>query len=209
MDHLRARLRSRDEGMTLIELLVSMGIFTVVLAVFFGGLITMTRSTSRSQDVTAAGNSVRSAFQTMDRQIRYASAINTPGTGGSGSHYVEFLTGSQPDGLAPLCTQWRLDPTNRVLQQRTWRDTPSATRSSWRTVATDIRNDVTVHPPFTLYPVGDGRSRQQLAVALDAGAGEGGTDSAPGADVSTVFVARNSAKASTDTVVCQNLLERP
>ncbi|MBO1750453.1 prepilin-type N-terminal cleavage/methylation domain-containing protein [Actinotalea sp. BY-33] len=206
---MRRRLRARDEGMTLIELLVSMGIFTVVLAVFFGGLITMTRSTSRAQDITAAGDSVRRAFQTMDRQIRYASAVNLPGVGASGAHYVEFRTEAQPNGLAPLCTQWRVDPTNRVLQQRTWRETPSATRSSWSTVATEIRNDLTTHPPFTLYPVGGGRSRQQLAVSLDAGLGEGGDDAQPGADISTVFVARNSGAASTETSVCTNLLERP
>ena len=214
------RRDEREDGLTLIELLVSMGIFTIVIAVFMAGVVSMTRSTTHSQEVTDAGNAVRRAFQTMDKQIRYASAINFPGVAPvSGNHYVEFRTESQPNGLAPLCTQWRLNVATKELQSRTWRD-PGTTRTAWVTMATNVRNKLTApgsQPPFVLKPAGGNLVRQQLAVTVVSGRGT----SPIGADTSTVFVARNSSKNSlsnadlvapvgvSDFPVCSNLLERP
>lgn len=212
-----------DEGLTLIELLVAMGIFTVVLAVFMSGVVAMTSSTVRAQDVTDSGDSLRRAFQTLDKQIRYASSINSAGTGASGAHYVEFLTTAVPAGEAPVCTQWRFSPSARELAYRTWRDSPSASRTDWRVVSHDVRNATSgadARPPFRLDFARDARVRQQLVVSLDVGRGEAGADALTGADVETVFVARNSSFESpsnadatvdgiSDTFVCTNLLERP
>ncbi|MCL3862848.1 type II secretion system protein [Actinotalea sp. K2] len=225
---LRGRSSEDDEGMTLVELLVAMAIFSVVLAVFFGGLMTMTRSAVRAQDVTDSGDAVRKAFQMMDKQIRYANSINSPGPGASGAHYVEFLTTSLPGGQEPLCTQWRFDPTARVLQVRTWRDVPTGTRSAWNTIATDVRNDmlgdlaagIAPNPPFVLERAGGTLTRQQLMVSVDVGRGSAGPGSVTGADVATVFVARNSSYESpsnadlngdgvSDTFICTSHLERP
>lgn len=223
MRRARALPRDRDAGLTLTELLVSMGIFTIVLVVFMGGLLTMTRSTVRAQDVTDAGDALRKAFQTMDREIRYSSSINLPGTGPSGAHYVEFITTERPDDQEPLCTQWRYDPSARTLQVRTWLDVPSATRGGWRMIATDVRNDVTgTSPrlPFVVKTAGGTFTRQQLEVNLDVGRGDPGPGQTTGADVATTFVARNSSYQSpsnadldgdgqSDTPVCATLLERP
>lgn len=213
----------REAGVSLMELVVSMAIFIVVLSVFLGGLISMSQATVRAQGVTNAGDAVRGAFQSMDKQIRYAASINYPGTGASGSQYVEFVTGSQPDGQSPLCTQWRYDPTARTLAYRTWRDIPSGTVSDWRTVATDVRNAMggaTPNPPFRLIPAGSSYVRQQLVVTVDAGRGAAGDDALTGADVATVFVARNSSTTSqsntdlngdgtSDAPVCSSHLGRP
>ncbi len=223
MDRLRVSRDRRDAGLTLTELLVSMGIFTIVLAVFMSGLLVMTRSTVRAQDVTDAGDAVRKAFQTMDKQIRYASSINRPGTGAGGAHYVEFITTDLPDGQDPLCTQWRFDPDARTLDFRTWRDVPHPVRSGWRVVATDVRNDLTGSSPelpFVLKTAGGTYTRQQLVVSFDVGRGDAGPDETVGADVSTTFVARNSSYLSpsnddldgdgaSDTPVCTSGLERP
>lgn len=215
--------RGEDSGLTLMELIVAMGIFTVVLVVFMSGLLTMTSSTVRAQDVTDAGDDLRRAFQTMDKQIRYASSINSAGKGASGAHYVEFLTTAVEEGEKPLCTQWRFDPTARTLGFRTWRDVPTGSPGPWRVVATDVRNPVTgptASPPFRTQFAKDSLLRQQLVVQLDIGRGDAGTDQVVGADVATVFVARNSSTASpsnadldqdgvSDTFVCTSHLERP
>lgn len=213
---------ARDAGLTLIELLVSMGIFSVVVVVFMGGLVSMTRSTTRTEQVTDAGDATRRTFQTMDKQIRYASSINFPGVGPSGAHYVEFLTTARPDGAPPLCTQWRMDPTARVIQSRTWPDVVGGTRTPWRTVATDVRNVLSgpgAAPPFVLKPVAGTSVRQQLVVTVDVGRGDAATGSATGADIRTVFVARNSSYLSPSNVpdatgqsitkICNGLWERP
>lgn len=208
--------------MSLMELIVSMAIFLVVLTVFVSGLLSMSQATVRAQAVTNAGDAVRASFQTMDKQIRYASSINFPGAGGSGSLYVEFITEAQPDGQDPLCTQWRYDPTARTLAYRTWRDVTSGTVSAWRVVATDVRNatGATPDPPFQLVPAGTSYVRQQLVVNVDAGRGAAGPQALTGADVQTVFVARNSSTTSlsnldmngdgsSDNPVCTSHLERP
>lgn len=219
-DGLRAPAEDTDAGFTVTELVVSMLIFAIIITIFLAGLMSMSRSTVRAQDVAEAGDSVRLAFQTMDKQIRYASAINTPGTGLTGSHYVEFITTAQPDGEDPLCTQWRYDPTARTLAYRTWRDRPVSTVSDWRVVANDLRNDLSgtpPNPPFALVFASEEYVRQQLVVSLDAGRT---ATSEPGATMGTTFVARNSSDRSvsnldldgngvSDTFVCSSHLERP
>lgn len=212
--------RDTEAGFSLTELIVSMAIFAVVISIFLAGLASMSQSTVRAQDVANAGDAVRLAFQTMDKQIRYASSINSPGVGSSGAHYVEFITTAQPNGQNPLCTQWRYDPTERTLAYRTWRDQPVSTKSEWRTVAFDLRNDLsgaTPNEPFELVFASEEYVRQQLVVSLDAGRTE---TSEPGAEMGTTFVARNSSDRSTsnldldgngisDAFVCSSHLERP
>lgn len=213
-----------DAGVTLVELLTAMGIFSVVLAVFLAGLVTMAQSTARSQDVVDAGDAVRKAFQTMDKQIRYASSVNHPGSGVSGLHYVEFVRPAPTAGQQAICTQWRYDPVARVLQARSWADQPTSPVSGWSTIVTDMRNDLTgVAPdvPFRLAPAAVGGAvRQQLAVSVDVGDGPAGAGAERGADTTAVFVARNSSATSpsnadadldglSDTPVCTTHGERP
>jgi prepilin-type N-terminal cleavage/methylation domain-containing protein len=211
---------TRDAGMSLTELIIAMAIFTIVITVFTGGLMTMARSTARTFEVTDASNSLRTTFQHLDRQIRYASSINSPGVGSSGSWYVEFLTTSVPDGELPICTQWRYDPTAETLAYRTWRDDSSSAVSNWRVVAEDVRNDTASgQDPFVYHRANGVYTRQRLDVAVFVA-----SDPNPGgdvdADISSTFVARNSsfespsnpdvdADGTSDTFVCTSHLSRP
>lgn len=211
---------AREDGMSIMELVVAMAIFTIVITVFTGGLMTMARSTARTSEVTDASNSLRLTFQHLDKQIRYASSINSPGVGGSGSWYVEFVTTSVPEGELPICTQWRYDPTAETLAYRTWRDDSSSVVSSWRVVAQDMRNDlVGGQAPFVYHRADGVYTRQRLDVAVFVA-----SDPNPGgdvdADITTTFVARNSSFESpsnpdvngdgvSDTFVCTSHLSRP
>ena len=208
-----------DSGFTLTELIVAMSIFAIIITIFLSGMVSMTSATVRAQDVANAGDSVRLAFQMLDKQIRYAESINSPGVGGSGAHYVEFLTSSQRDGELPLCTQWRYQPTDRSLAYRTWRDVPTGTVSGWRVIAVNMRNDLSGSPPdtpFVLLFADAAQVRQELKVSFNAGRTVTGE---PGADIGTRFVARNSSEQSvsnaddngdgvSDTLVCSSHLER-
>ncbi len=212
--------KPHDAGVSVVELLISMMIFSVVIGVFAGGLIVMARSTARTSEVTDASNSLRTTFQHLDRQIRYASSINSPGVGGSGSWYVEFITTSVPEGEVPRCTQWRFDPTAETMAYRTWRDVPSSSVSEWRIVAEGMRNDVGAGDlPFVFHPANGVYTRQSLDVAVYVA-----SDPNPGgdidADIGTTFVARNSSTESpsnpdlnndgvSDTLVCTSHLSRP
>ncbi|MEP7763983.1 type II secretion system protein [Sanguibacter sp. 25GB23B1] len=204
-----------DTGMTLVELIVAMGIFTVVIAVFMAGIVVMTKNTARAQAVADAGDEVRRVFQRLDREVRYASAINRPGTGSSGAYYVEYLVSAVEAGKQPMCTQWRYVPATGTIERRTWANvTSGASPSAWSTLANRVRNDLATQKPFEFTPAGSINASQQLRVFLDVGPGAGGPDARKGAQLDSQFVARNTDTSTTtnadidnngasDTPVCQ------
>lgn len=224
MSRIRRALRPerRDEGMTLIELLVAMGIFMVVIAVFMAGVVIMTRGTVRADVTAASGDSLRNTFQRMERQVRYAESVNYPGTGTSGAQYVEFRTGAavSSTGVA-MCTQWRWVPGSGDLQFRTWRDVATPSIPAWTTVISDVLPDDAspARPyPFQVHQAiaTKNEPRQRLTMRLTVG-----NDLAGAKAVSeTTFVARNSSVASvsnadanndgrSDTQVCVSAAGRP
>lgn len=185
--------RADDSGLTLVELIVSMGIFTVLLSMFMAGVVIMTRDTTRAVGVSNAGDSTRKVFQRLDKEIRYASSINRPGVGATpGTYYVEYIQTAVDAGLKPKCTQWRYTASTHKLEVRTWRVTP-AVATAWHLEATNVRNDLAVASslPFQFSPADSISLRQQLRVYLTVGSG-----TKPGAELDSVFVARNSSASS-------------
>ncbi|TQK75601.1 prepilin-type N-terminal cleavage/methylation domain-containing protein [Rarobacter incanus] len=186
-----------DKGMTLVELIVAMGILTVVLAIFMAGVVSMVKTTVRSETATTANDQMRNVFQRMDREIRYASDINRPGIV-SGKQYVEYrYVDDQNEGVA-TCVQWRYDSSAGELQRREWTEGKTSTITSWITLVTKGRNNLSVADqlPFTFYRAGKDLTTgvtyttQRLRVHLDAGLGSFGDGR--GSQLDTVFIARNS-----------------
>lgn len=196
--------RARDAGTTLMELIVSMGIFTVLIAVIMGGVLMMTGSTVRADVTVAASDGLRTAFQRLDRQVRYAEAVNFPGAGTAGRRYVEFRVSATVSATGKAsCTQWRWDPTSGTLDRRSWEDRAGVVVPAFATVMSDVQGPVPgdADPyPFQLLKATSDNPRQRLVVRLRAG------DPAITSPVEqrTVFVARNSSTNSLtngDTVV--------
>jgi prepilin-type N-terminal cleavage/methylation domain-containing protein len=192
--------RSRDAGYTLVELLVAMGIFTVVLSVVMGGVMVMTVDLRKTSNQTDASDQVRNAVLRMDKQVRYADSIALPKKLGS-DWYVAFETKvSGQDN----CQGYRLLAATDQLQYRKI-DNKSGTDSGWRTVATNVVNDPTIsaQQPFTLTSAnGTTLLRQSLDVHLWAskGASAKGT-----AETDIAFVARNS-DSNSDPAVCSSVM---
>ncbi|WP_194908091.1 type II secretion system protein J [Quadrisphaera sp. INWT6] len=182
-----------DGGVTLVETLVAMSIFSVVMAIFMSAVLSMTTSTSRVNNTADAGDGVRAVFLRLDRQVRYADAINQPSAAPGGRWYVEFRTAQRAGGQPTLCTQWRYDPTTASLQFRTWDDgqTPA---DSFSTVATRVLPDAGSGSPFAVALAGADHVNQKLTVSVTSGTGTG--DSAGRASMTTSFVARNSSITS-------------
>lgn len=204
-----------DTGHTLVELLVSMGIFSTVLAVMATAVTILSADVRKSQNLSTATDTVRSAFSRMDKQLRYASAINRPVRVGD-DWYVEFETvdGTNTD----TCRQWRLVHSTQELQQRSWEAPgPPATTPDFSTVATSAVNDPGTQQPFTFTAATASVPAQMLTVHLvvTRGALSNGT-----VDLSTSFVGRNTDVTTTtntdtdgdgisDTPVCQAGVGRP
>jgi len=218
---LRERTAGDDAGITLIEVLTAMVIFSVVVAISFSGMVIMTRNTVRSQQTTASADDLRLVFQRLDRQVRYAESINYPGVGPSGARYVEFRTGAtvSKTGVA-VCSQWRYVPSTKVLQRRQWNDGAGATPGAWQTVIKNVADDATATAttyPFAVSKADGTHPHQVLTLRVVASRS---TVPAPAADTQTALVARNSTERSlsnadnngdgaSDTPICTTGTSRP
>jgi type II secretory pathway pseudopilin PulG len=203
--------RAADRGTSIVELLVAMGIFAIVLAVIGGATVVMVNDVRESQNLYAASAGAHDAFSRLDKQIRYATAINWPTRVGS-DWYVEFAS---IDGAnTPTCHQWRLSGGD--LQQRQWVGVP-VSAPSWVTVATSVANDPVTQPPFVFTPAVPSAPVQGLTVDLviRQGALSAATVSlfttfaARNTDVSTVTNTDGTSPGVSDVPVCQTGVGRP
>lgn len=193
LKRLRARLGATESGFSLMELVVAMGIFTIFVAMFMTAVINLTQGATRAQLTAEASSGVLTVFQNLDRQVRYADAINFPGDAG-GATYIEFRT---PASSAPTevttCTQYRFLPTEGRIESRSWPDVAGATPTAWSTKLTTVIDKPGANYPFKLIPAtSTGSARQQLELRLEAG----NESMDAGAAISTTFVARNSGTTS-------------
>ncbi len=213
MNTIQRRFRG-DQGITLVETLVAMMIFTICFGVFISGLLVMVRDTSRTQDVVDASNEMRKAFSTMDTQARYAESVNQPGVVGN-SWFVEFRDPIASAGN-PECTQWRYDVSTGTLSTRSWDSTVVVT-SPWtvlaRGLSTDgaLLTDATRQPFTTTFAVrsvanNNDVTRQSITVRLSSPRKVGdGTTRTRDDQLTTTFTALNSSTDSDSnkgTAVC-------
>lgn len=209
---------SDDGGLTLIEAIISMAIFAIFVAILMTSTVSLTRAASRAEIVARSANSVLTVFQNLDRDVRYADAINFPGLGASGAEYVEFRVPRRNTTTNPTCTQWRFNSNTGLLQMRRWDDLGSnSSPTAWSTQLTRVVNDPAPGYPFAMVPAKlGGSTMQQLTLTVSAGT----LDPTFGAEVSTGFVARNSsiqspsnsdaaAAGKSDTPVCTFSGSRP
>ncbi|NYI41358.1 PilW family protein [Demequina lutea] len=207
LTRLRAALRreeSDDSGLTIIELVVAMSIFTIVLAIYFSALISMSKTTVQAQGSVDASDALRATFNVLDHEVRYASSINTPGQGASGAWYAEFEATDLPQKAFPMCYQWRLDPNTHVLSTRTWTEDGTSAPTAWHGVSWNVQAGGGASP-FTLTPAVGTVLRQSLTVHLTVK----GPAGAQLADQETTFIARNSSSASKSDLVCTAGMSRP
>jgi prepilin-type N-terminal cleavage/methylation domain-containing protein len=185
-----------DGGFTMIELMIALAVFSIFLVVVMTSIISITKASTKTQVTAQSSSAELATFQRMDHEIRYADSINFPGTGApSGDMYIEFDTpaSATPSKIA-LCTQWRFDPTARVVQVRQWNNVTGATApSTWQTLLSNVANDGGANYPFQMLPATrTGSTTEQLVLTLDTG-----NTSVKGAAIISNFVARNSSIQST------------
>lgn len=188
LTRLRRRLAGRDHGFTLVELLVAMGLFSLLLVMFMAGVVGMSRLTVRANNTADDADAARKAYQTLDSQVRSAAALNQASVLG-GSWYVEMLATPGRAGAPPYCVQWRLEGATRTLAYRTYPDTTQPTPSAWHPVAFSVVvPPATGTAPLQMLPADATHRRQRLAVHLTVQNG-----STRPSQVDTVLVARNTS----------------
>lgn len=206
---LRQRLQAgedRDAGTTLMELLVGMAIMVIFGGIFTTSIVLMTSSSTKAESLATTSSQLSVAFQRLDKSIRYAAAVSTPGQsyggGTTGDWYVEFRTTNTG---AEQCTQLRVDKTSQQLQMRTWTPVNSVATglSSWVPWGSNITNggaaSGSADVPFKLPAAGSSVTYQQLQVTLVDVSGNPPTTSRS----SLTLPALNSTATTTSTNVCQ------
>jgi prepilin-type N-terminal cleavage/methylation domain-containing protein len=83
MSRLIQRLRS-DDGVTLTELMVVLMLMGIVSVIFSTAVVSALRSTRNVEGVARSNDDIRLAIATLDRELRSASQICTPGPAESG-----------------------------------------------------------------------------------------------------------------------------
>jgi prepilin-type N-terminal cleavage/methylation domain-containing protein len=201
--------RDDDAGYSLIEVLVAMGVMSVLMAMFTGAILQLFRTTGKAEATAVVQSDLRLAFQRFDQQLRYASWVAEPGQVDT-AWYVEFASF---DGAA--CYQLRLEtggsaPRDNdhdgpgVLQLLRWAPgAPPAEGTAGQTIASP-RGVTSGVAPFDLVPAGEKPDTtsafepdfQQMRVRLSARAGTGT------ADVDTTFTALNTSRNTPSTHTC-------
>ena len=150
-----------DAGVTLVEVLISASLFTVVLSLVGAGLAELGKSAARTTALSNAQDALRLAWQRLEGEVRYASAIGAPAqvAGDAGNWHVVFATASG-------CTELRLDATGKDLDQR-----EVTSGSPWVTIAPGVTAVAGSSQPFTL--VADPLSGHQ-ALGLSLAVSDGG-----------------------------------
>ncbi|WIM98367.1 hypothetical protein ACTOB_001965 [Actinoplanes oblitus] len=180
--------RDRDDaGISLVDLMVSMSLMSVFMAIFTTGIVQMYRTAGRAEATQVMQADLDLAFERLDDEVRYARAISLPGTDSTGAGtYVEYLN---VDGATQTCTELRLR--DGALQRRAW--TGGATPgSTWRTLAAGVTGG-------TFDRTNRADQRQQLTVTMSVQFAA----NVPGHETSFQFTALNSdatASRTNDTV---------
>lgn len=204
-----ARLRqrmSRDEGTSLVELMVGMTLMVVFMGMFTGAVVMMNQAMNKSQAVNLSATQLNVAFLSLDKTVRYAAAIGKPGQGtsGSGDWYVELRVTNTG---AEVCNQLRVDIVSQQLQSRTWTvvNALASTPSVWVPISSGVSNGAAVSgaatQPFYLVPVLANAVFQQLTVNLISPAGSG--SSVTNSVSSFTFTALNSTVPAPTAPICQ------
>ena len=110
------RSAAPDDGFSLMETMVGMGIMSIFMAIFTGAVIGMFTAANKVSTINQSASQLNLAFSRLDKQVRYAAAISPEGQSG-GNWYVEFLTTNTGTSV---CSQLKVDPTTVSCCERTW-----------------------------------------------------------------------------------------
>jgi hypothetical protein len=171
-----------DAGTTLAELMVALALTMVVTAVFITAIVALYQVSNVTNAREIAQAQVHMAFVRVDRQIRYAAGITTPGQVGA-DWYAEYVTTNTGPAI---CGQLRLNAAAEQLQWRSWNrgQTPPTT---WAVLASDLSGTT----PFTFYEANSYGGVQQLEVQLTATVGSG--KAVATRQINEKFTARNTS----------------
>lgn len=195
-----------DRGTTLVEVVAGMTIMMVCGAIFTGAVVTLHTVTNRAQAITNSATQNNQVYQSLDKTVRYAAAITTPGLGaGVGSARSWYVEMRDTTSGVEVCTQLRLHTESQQLQRRTWSPSTLVTPPKFVPIASGITNGTatagSADQPFVVAVSSPTATHQQLTVTTVAASGPA---SSPVSSRSSVgFTALNSTVPPATGSICQ------
>jgi prepilin-type N-terminal cleavage/methylation domain-containing protein len=142
-----------DQGFSLIELLVTMGIMSVVMAVASTALLQIYSGAKQIEQTSIAADQLDTSLTRLERELRYATDVFGPTLGPSGSWYLEFAIPAATATSRTRCRQLRFDVANKSLRLGSWELPSTNTGVAPATIATNVFLDNGARP-FTVYQPG-------------------------------------------------------
>lgn len=184
---------ARDCGITLIEVAVSAAVMAIAMTIFTTALVQIFWTVNKVDALSAALSQVAVAFQRLDREVRYATAISTPAQTG-GDSFVEYVLSTL---TTTTCVQLRLRASTGQLTHRTWsKDTATVTPTGWAVLLSSVSSSA----PFTLTGGDTPFTPPILAINVQVAAGAGAT--ATVRETAVAIAALNATAIQTTQTVC-------
>jgi len=169
----------RDEGFTLVELIVSMSIFAGLLTIVFAILISVSYQTSDNLARSRQVEQLRIGLMQIDRQVRSGNVISDPSLETLAASGVEpgysLRVYTQADGVFQ-CAQWRVIFDEGVeqgrLEYRSWDPAWQSTGlvEDWSVVAHGLVDQTSLEAgaelPFSNEGAAGGSEAQSVRVTL-------------------------------------------
>jgi prepilin-type N-terminal cleavage/methylation domain-containing protein len=161
MDRLRRRLGD-ERGMTLVELIVAMGILSIVMLVLTTTLSSIQRAVVEEDVRIRLNDQARLALQSIDRLVRSGNILydpvdesgNDPYDAGATGYLFRIYTQAEQSATQDArCALWLVNDDQQLIY-RTWPILDPDAASDWSVVADGIVNRDLAAPAFTLDPAG-------------------------------------------------------
>ncbi len=129
------KINIKNKGFTLLEMIVSLGIFSVVAIIAVGSLVRITSLNRQAQTMQAAMNNINYILESMSREMRFGSNYNCDTAmtvnPGSDNSLSSKECNSNPGTKAILFHSAKTDPSdpNCNLIYAYWFDSPSGSNS--------------------------------------------------------------------------------
>jgi type II secretory pathway pseudopilin PulG len=162
------RTHSDEDGFTLVELMVAIGVTLALLALLPVVIQAITDTASFSQGTSAGSAQATNAIEQLKSRVESASQVCLPTSMTTVGPTVSSGFGVRVQTFAfgkAQWDQWIVDTTTHTLQEQDWSTNwvPGDAVPAWNTVASFVVNSSTV--PFSL-PTAAAGSPQSLAIDL-------------------------------------------
>jgi hypothetical protein len=192
----------RDDGITMIEVVVSLTLMAVLMTIFTTAVLEVYRNVNHTEALSSGQSQLNTVFLRLDKEVRYASGISREKQLGNGDWYVEYLNTSRG---TEICTELRLTTTG-LLQRRTWdRNVTPLQPSGWALIASGLGTVDGFQPfafeaadPEKVANAEGGSNFHRLTVTLAAL----GPNDKHVAESSITFAALNTSLATTSAGTC-------